>query len=427
MNPIFVFRVWQALAGIFTTILIAKFLNHVMQGWYYSFLSVAALYMLLDLGLSVVLIQVAAFEGIKVEWGSGYSCQGPGSQKIIALLRKSVIFYSKLAVVFITIVFPAGYAFFLKRDAQNIVWQWPWFVLCFMTSISLLTTPFLSILEGAGSLDRIYKLRLMQAICGALASWILMAIGAELWAACMASLSSVVIAVTWLIRSNSALVCAVWRARGAEYNWRQEIWPLQWKVAIGTLCGYMVTQINIPILFYIKGPELAGQFGLSLTIANTLGLVCQSWFARHVPLMVQAVAESDWATFDKIFRRDLKESISLFAIGALLVIMGYLAFIDGLIVSRLLPLWPFLGLLVYAFASLLVNAWAIHLRSFRREPLLPLVMLCTALIAPGVVFATQKYSINGMVAVLNAVYLFVLLPGAWVIWRRCNRNWRIVQ
>lgn len=424
LSSVLFLRLWQASAGLLTTLLVVYFLTPELQGWYYSFLSVAALYTLFDLGLSTVLVQVSAHTTVGLRWGKGFSCFGEGEASFNALLGKAVRWYLLSAVVFILLVLPGGYIFFSRQVGGIVSWHWPWLLLCIVTAASLFVMPFLSVLEGAGQIGVVYRVRLSQAILGSLACWATLASGAGLWATTMVSLLAVLSTSGWLLARARSLLVTAWEQRGSVYDWRSEVWPLQWRIAVSWLCGYMVTQINIPILFYMNGAVLAGQLGLSLAVVNTLGLVCQSWFTRHVPLMAQAVASRDWKRFDDVFVQDLVQSITAFAAGALVLLAGYLLFIQSPLVNRLLPFWPFTGLLVYAFVSLLVSAWATHLRSFRREPLLPLVSFCTLLIVPGVLMATHWYSINGMIAVLVIVYLLILLPFSWFIWRRCNRDWR---
>jgi hypothetical protein len=424
LSSVLLYRIWQAAAGLFTTVLVVHYLTPILQGWYYSLLSIASLYTLLDLGLSAVLVQVAAHTGVRLRWGAGHSCEGPDAPALIALLSRSVRWYLLLASIFIVIVCPVGYYFFVQRDALDVMWRWPWVLLCAVTGTNLLFIPFLSILEGAGKLGVVYGLRLTQAVLGAFACWCLLASGAQLWATSMVTLLAVIVGCIWLWLRGRSLVTDVWQQRHASYDWRQKIWPLQWRIAVGSVCGYLITQVNIPILFYIKGPELAGKFGLSLAVVNTLSLVCQSWFTRHVPLMAQAAVRRDWRLFDQVFYKDLKESVLFFLIAAALMLITYFIFIDSLIVSRLLSFWSFAGLLVFTFINLWVTAWATQLRSFCREPLLPLVLLSTILILPSVVLATYWYSINGMIVVLNATYLFVVLPFSWMIWRQFNFAWR---
>jgi UDP-2,4-diacetamido-2,4,6-trideoxy-beta-L-gulopyranose hydrolase len=120
----------------------------------------------------------------------------------------------------------------------------------------------------------------------------------------------------WLARHHRRLVAIARDNPDETYRWRDEVWPLQWRLAINWLCGYLLTQINVPILFHTHGAVVAGQFGLSLTIVNTIGLISQSWLLRHVPGMAQAAAVRDWRLLDRLFWCDFGVTLGVFAAGA---------------------------------------------------------------------------------------------------------------
>jgi hypothetical protein len=424
LSPVIMLRIWQSIAGLLTAFLIVRFFTPEQQGWYYSFISVVAIYTLFDLGLSAVLVQVSVHESVGLKWHENFSFSGERKNVFNALLYSARYRYTILALSFTLLVLPSGYIFFSYRGGEVSYWHWPWLLLCLMTAANLVVIPFMSVLEGAGQIDTVYRVRLLQAVLGSIACWIMLASGAGLWASAMVPLLAVLVTTGWLWFCARSFLISGWTTRGSAYDWRNEVWPLQWRLAVSWMSGYLVTQINIPILFLTDGAILAGQFGLSLAVVNTIGLICQSCFTRHVPEMTQAVMARDWGKLDKLFFQNLVKSLLLFIVSTFVLLTGCIIFDQSSLVNRLLPFWPLVGLLVYSFVSLIVSAWALHLRSFRREPLLLIMFICNLLILPGVLVATNYYSINGMILVLDIVYLFILLPKSWSIWRRCKRDWK---
>ncbi|EEF22549.1 conserved hypothetical protein, partial [Ricinus communis] len=166
-------------------------------------------------------------------------------------------------------------------------------------------------------MTHVYALRLSLAVCGSISCWITLACGAGLWATVMVPAMALLIPLFWLLRYQRGVLSMAWYNPGRGFNWWREVWPLQWRLGINLLCGYLLTQINIPILFNTQGPVLAGQLGLSLAIVNTLGLVAQSWITRRVPLMAHAAASRDWPLLDRLFKRDFAMSSGIFALMAL--------------------------------------------------------------------------------------------------------------
>lgn len=417
-------RLWQAGAGLLTTILAVHFLTPETQGWYYSFISVAALYTLFDLGLSMVLVQVSAHAFTGLRWQPDGSVEGEATPYFHALVRSALRWYAVTAVIFAVVVVPGGMLFFGSKSATAIHWFAPWLVLCSLTAAGLLVTPFLSILEGAGQISRVYLLRLSLAVCGSLCCWATLAAGAGLWATVMVPAATLLIPLVWLLRYRRGLLRIAMHNVLQKFDWRHEVWPLQWRLGINLLCGYLLTQINIPILFHTQGAVIAGQLGLSLAIVNTLGLVAQSWITRRVPLMARAAAMRDWPTLDHMFKRDFTMSSAIFVVMAFGVLAMDLLFAQTRYAQRVLPFWQLAGLLVFVFSNQLIGGLAAHLRSFRREPFMSTLATTTIFTLPLIVWAAAHYSSAGLVTVLASVNLFLNLPIAFFIWYRCNRTWR---
>jgi hypothetical protein len=417
-------RVWQAGAGLVTTLLAVHFLSPETQGWYYSFLSVASLYTLFDLGLSTVLVQVSAHAFVGLRWLDNRRVAGAGADYFHALVNRAARWYAICAVAFAILLVPGGLIFFGAKSGAPQHWALQWVLLCGVTASGLVVLPLMSVLEGTGRLAHVYAVRLIVAVCGSLACWATFASGAGLLATVMVPTMAFVIPAFWLVRSWRGLCSMARHQAVSEFDWRREVWPLQWRVAIGLLCGFAMTQINIPLLFHAQGAIVAGQLGLSLAIVNMIGLIAQSWITRRVPLMADAVARRDWATLDALFMRDFAASSGIFLLGAVVAI-GFVAALSGTTYShRILPAWQLAALFAYTFSNQLIAGLAAQLRSFRREPLMPLIAVTTLLTLPLNVWAIRHYSSAGLVTSLAAMNSLVALPIAVLVWRRCNRIWR---
>jgi hypothetical protein len=420
-------RLWQAGAGLVTTVLAVHFLSPELQGWYYSFLSVAALYTLFDLGLSTVLVQVAAHTFAGLRWDKGFSVHGEAKAAghFNALVGRASRWYVISAVAFAALLLPGGLVFFGSKTGAAPHWLAQWITLCSVTAAGLIFMPFLSVLEGTGRIIEVYALRLVTAVCGSLAAWAMLATGESLWATAMVPTATLLIPGAWLVRCRRGLIATAWRTAGRDFVWRREVWPLQWRLAINWLCGYLLTQINTPVLFHTQGAVVAGQYGLSLTVVNTIGLVSQSWLTRRVPAMARAAALRDWPSLDRLFARDFAVSSAVAVAGAAATLAAYgLLLSHTVYVRRLLPFWELAGLFGFMLANLLIGGLSTHLRSHRKEPLMPLIATTTLISTPVMIWAATQYSSAGLVAVLATLNICVNLPISVVIWRYCNRIWR---
>lgn len=425
---LFAQRFWQAASGLITIILIALFLTPETQGWYYSFLSLAALYTLFDLGLALVLVQISAHLFIKMRWLTNGGIEGMNLSRIQSLIGRSSRLYLLLALAFFFLMLPVGLLFFSARGEATLPsgghWVAPWVMLVVTTAMSMLSFPYLSVVEGSGRVGEVYGVRLVQNVLGSMACWVILANGGGLWATIMMPAMGLLVAIGWLISMRPLLLRAAWRHTGNELEWRREVWPLQWRIGLSWLSGYLLTQIYTPILFHTQGPVVAGQMGVSLTIANMLGLLAQSWIVRSIPAMAQAVGRRDWYVLDRLFARDFVVSVLAFIGGALLLGGLHERLQSSAYGTRLLPFWPFAGLLSVALIGHIIGALAAHLRSFRREPLVWLSVTGALLTVPAATWAASIYSAEGVVLVMLGIQLLFILPASLIIWKKRNHEWR---
>lgn len=423
-------RLWQAVSGLVTMLLIAHFLTPVQQGWYYSFLSLAALYTLFELGLSVVLVQISAHLFVGLRWLPRGGADGDGLSRFYALVGRSSRVYLRLALIFTLLVLPAGLLFFGARSGTTSLpggqWVAPWAMLIVVTALSVLVLPYLAIVEGSGQVPEVYRVRLAQGVLGSVACWIVLATGGGLWSTVMVPTMGLAVALIWLITIRPTLLRDSLRNNGRELAWRREVWPLQWRIGLSWMCGYLLTQIYTPILFSTQGAIVAGQMGLSLTIANMLGLLAQSWIARRVPAMAQAVGRRDWLSLDKLFKRDFVISAVAYILGALVLCALHLLIQTTIYGARLLPFWPFAGLLGVTFMGHVNGALAAQLRSFRREPLMWVSVVGAFITVSTAIWLARIHGVSGVILVMLGVQLLFIFPLSLLLWQRCNRAWRCV-
>ncbi|MGN7292443.1 hypothetical protein [Rhizobium sp. SAFR-030] len=416
-------RIWQGGAGLVTILLISQTMTTDEQGWYYSFLSFAALYTLFDLGLSLVLVQAAAHASITLSWLPRGRMAGEGSEKLVGLFASATRHYMWLAWSFAVVVLPVGWWFFSMSGANPVAWKTAWIGLTLVTSLSLLPLPILALVEGSGEIATVAAVRLTQALLGSAATWIVLVAGGGLWATSMMPLSALVVSAFWVLSARPGIAEAVMQ-RHQRIDWRTEIWPHQWRLGLSWLAGYLLTQTQTLVIFATGDATAAGQMGLSLTIANMLGLISQSFLARHVPAMAKAAARCDWTEMDRLFRR----SFALFCITFLapaLVIMAIVLFLGQTPYSvRILPPLVLSGLLVALFAGQIQGALAMQLRSYRKEPLVWIGIVGAAATAIVTLPVARLYGPAGVVSTMLAIQFLFVLPCSIYLFVHYNRVWR---
>ena len=413
-------QIWQGGAGLVTLLCIALFLTPEQQGWYYTFLSIAALATLMDFGLSAVLVHRGARLFIAAQWHNG-AVVGAGSIAFHELAAWALAYYARCAALFLFLALPGGFYFLSHASLAHPEWLPLFPTLMAMTALGLLPQPFLFLIEGSGRVEAVYRLRLVQGVVGAVTGWLLLAGGFGLAATLAAPLAAIAVPLFWLLSRYRLLV---WRAVCAAIRPKRlwpTLWPLQWRIGVSLLSAYLLTQLMTPILFAAQGPHVAGQMGLSLTICTMLGLMARAHFIGHVPALTQAVHRRDWQGFDRLVHRDFVWFALFFGAGgaglfALVIAMGFTP-----LAGRLLPPLLFLGLLASVCANTFQTMLASQLRAFDREPLTPVTLAGAALTLAATFWAAPREGAAGIVMVMLVIQSVFIVPASVFLWRRFLR------
>lgn len=429
-NPIFLQRLTQGFCGVLTIYFVTHYLNVQIQGWYYTFTAIAAIYTLFDMGLSVVLVQMSAHIFSRVKWLSNGMVDGQLALSFVRLCQHSARFYAKLSVLYLLIVGLFGFVFFSHKSSDLFDdpygWLFPWCSIVIFTSLNILTLPYLALIEGSGKINEVYHVRIVQNLLGSLFLWGGLALGYQLWALSMLPMISFIVVLVWLIYVKRDLLIVSLVSGNDGFQWREEVWPLQWRVGLSWLAGYLLMQIYTPILFHFDSAEVAGQMGLSLTIANMLGLIAQSWIALKIPDMGRSVANKDWGEVDAVFKYVFFRSLLIYLAGAIL--LTSLIIILNLITNfgqRVLPITSFIGLLFVVFVNHVNGAFAAHLRSYKKEPLVFISVISTLITIPAALYGASVLSAMGVVAAILIVQIIFTFPVTFYFWMKLNREWRL--
>lgn len=414
----------QAAYGLITVLAISRFLSLEDQGWYYTFISLAALYTLVDLGLSVILVPMFAHEFHRAGCRADQLGRSNLGMAVAELLRKSMRWYSLAAIGFCLIAFIGGHIYFRRLPDYRLPWENAWTVLTLSSGGLLLVMPFVSLIEGAGHIKEVAFLRLAQLTAGSIACWGLLIHGEPLWAAVMVPALSTCVTAIW--------ICLRWRplARLAlgfkpyvPLYWRSTVWPVQWRQAIAWISTYATTQIHTPILMQTQGAHIAGQMGFSLTVITMMALLGQSFLVRRIPVMATAAARRDIAAMDQMFRHDVLFYVGALVAAALLLVVLKLGLDGTPYVQRLLPLPQLAGLLAIVFSNQFIVVLGTYLRSFLYEPLTRVYVISTVLLVPGAYWASHISS-GALILFLFTITLGFTLPWALRIWSIERRRWR---
>jgi len=425
-NPIFLQRLIQGFTGLITLFFVTHYLSLDMQGWYYTFASIAGAWILFDLGFSVILLQFSAHIFNTLRWLLYGAVDGESYGRFNSLLKQSFRFYIGAALSFFLVVAPVGIFFFFQRDNEWHDWISPWISLVTFTGLNMLSLPFIAIVEGSGRIKEVYYLRIIQNLLSSVGLWSALMFGYQLWALSLFPMIAFMVAVLWLLLLKPILLKKTVVNKIDALSWRKEIWPMQWRMGLSYLAGYLLIQIYTPILFHYDSAKAAGQFGLSLTIVSMLGLLAQSWIVRSVPSLGKAVASKNWVKFDRMFKYDLKISVLFFLLGLIMVLaLGLYAHLMTSYGQRILPIISFMGLLLVGFIQHINFALTTHLRAYKEEPTAIIFLISTLITIPIAMYSAAIFSTGGVVFSILLVQILFTLPMTIYYWIKFNRQWRI--
>lgn len=420
---VFAQRAWQATAGVVTLALVAKFLSPLEQGYFYTLASLAALYMVLDMGLSTVLVQFSAREFVGLSWEGRGKVVGTAPSRFLTLVRLSLRWYGTAAVIFL-LIYPAGVAF-LANGYGDLAYDWrgPWALLVFVTAVGLVFLPALSLIEGSGAVKEVYAVRLVQGLIGAVATWQVLIMGGGLYAIAMMPAAGAVVASVWLFGWRRRMLMQAFQEKLGSFHWGSEVWSLQWRIGASWIAGYALVLMHVPLLFRTQGPVVAGQMGVTMTVVNMLSMLALSWVTARIPKMTRAVSMKDWINLDLIYWGAFRASLLAFVAGAILIIILRLVLDWTPYGNRFLPMAETAGLLLAMGFYHVTGLFAVYLRAHLQEPFLWPSLFGAMLTAMGAIWVAPRWGSAGIVSVLIVINAVFFLPIAWWLWVHLRRKW----
>jgi hypothetical protein len=422
-------KAWQAAAGAVTLLLIATYFAPDVQGYYYTFSSLLALQAFVELGLYIVIVNLASREWGKLRITDTGIVAGDAAalSRLASLIRFVAKWYTGVSVLFVLGVGVAGYTFFLYSHPSEIAWRAPWLTVVVLAAAQLWLMPMLSLLEGCNQVVELNRFRLAQSIVETFTMWGMFTAGAGLWVAVGSIAARVLATLIFLGTKYSSFIRSLMADAGREsIHWKDEVWPMQWRLAAQGMVNYLALSLFNPLMFHYHGAKVAGQMGMTLQIIGVVQAMALAWVQTKVPQFGMLAAGRNFAELDRIWMRASKLSFAFTVAGSLVLWTAILVLgeMETGLETRILGPLP-AGLFFIAYAVLQVSSYqAAYLRAHGREPFLALGVFGGLLIGALVFALGSAYGPIGAAAgFLGAVGVFVV-PTSTLIWKRCRTEWQ---
>ena len=428
-----------SLGSIVSVILVVKYLTGVEQGFYYTFGSIVAIQIFFELGLNGIITQYVAHEASNLKWESNHILFGESKymSRLSSLLHFSVKWYLCFASILLISLIAVGFIFFNRYDTTSgaVSWLAPWILLSIGTAINLVISPVMAFLQGLGKVKEIARIRLIQQVFGLAIIWGGLIFGAKLFVPSIGSLVGVFILVFLLILGKYLkLLTNIWKNLIVEkVNYRKEIFPYQWKIAMSWISGYFIFQLFNPVLFATEGALVAGQMGMTLSALNGIFSLSLAWITTKVPLFSGLIAQKQYTQLDYIFNKALKQSaiINFGALVFLSVVIFLIRFfnieISGkLLGNRFLNYIPMLLMMIPVFLNQFVASWATYLRCHKKEPFLVISIVGGGLCLLSTVILGKYFGVMGVTSGYCLITLF-LFQWAYYIFKTKRLEWHVYE
>jgi positive regulator of sigma E activity len=387
-------QLWKLFSGPLLLILVPLYLTAEAQGYWFTFISLAALAVFADMGFSNILLQFSAHEFAHLQFTEQKTLTGNQQhlERHASLLRFALKWSLSMALLVFPLVLLVGYVMLNEKDAA-VDWQLPWIIYGVASVLVFINSMLLSFIEGCDSVGDVQKIRFHISVITVTSTLVLLISGAALYALAISLLVGAIAGLAMIGYRYRIMLLQLYRvSQQVTYAWKGEIMPLMWRYAISWVSGYFIFSIFTPIAFHYYGPVEAGQVGLSITICAAMFGIANIWMTIIVPKMNMFVSHGDYASLNPMFKRHLLLAVLTYLLGVLVLFLGvtvfksYIPFVDRLVSV------PSLALISFAWlVQVVINALAMYMRAHKEEPLVT------------VSFVSGVYI--GMVTWLIALYL----------------------
>lgn len=420
-------RILQIAGFPVTMVLIARCLTPQLQGFYYTFGSVLSLQMFVELGFTYVIVNVASHEWAHLSLDENGFITGDAQSlsRLVSLGRLIFRWYAVAALLFVAGAVSLGWYFFSRGPGTDVRWEGPLIGVVVVSGFLLWALPFNALLEGCNQVANINRLRLTQTVLESAALWVTLLLGGGLWAAAAA--------ITAKLLRDLYLVFVEYRnffkpffdlPLIARVSWRNEIWPMQWRLALAGVAMYFASALYNPVMFRYHGPSVAGQMGMTLQMVTGMQLIPMAWVLTKAPRYGMLIAQKNYEALDRLWLRNSLISLGIVIAGASCVwLVVYLLNIShAALAQRMLS--PAVVALFLCCAVLLqaVQCFVAYLRAHKREPILA-ANITTATVAGLLVwFLGSRLGPTGA-AIGNVVQMLLTFFWIGTIWWRRRAEW----
>lgn len=407
-------RIWSIIKTPLSIIFITKFLTPVYQGYWYTFLSMAALTVFAEMGFTTIIVQYVSheFAHLSLEKDNTVSGDDERMQKFVGLIRFCISRYLIIIPIGILIILAVGFIFFkstLYSEQLTLVW----ILYACSGGLTLFTSLLSCIIQGINKVKDVLQINLYANVISTISIWIILILGGNIWALTVSSLIFCLASFLFFwIRCGRFFRQVYTYPIKNKFNWGREVYKLQTHYSLSWIAGYFVFNFVTPVTLYFLGPVMAGRVGITFTTTAAILQMAYSWVANKIPELNMHISLKKPDVARSIFRSLNVSSLFFFGLCSVMMLAGLSLNLFNL-QMKFLPIGIVAIVLVSEFAKLLFGNWAVYLRAYKVEPYLLLSLINGFLTLVIFLVCLDVYrSFNLALIIFTVLQICILLLGS---------------
>ena len=370
--------VWRVISGPVMLLCIPYFLTAIEQGYWYTFIGIAALSIFADLGFSTIVLQFVAHEFAYLSISANRELTGDEEHlwRLASFYRFVIKWLCKIVSIAFPLIMIVGY-YILASKQGDISWQWAWIVYALVSAIAFVIASLLSFFEGCNSVGLVQGIRFRVGVYQTIATLCCLILGLNIYTLGIALGVNIIVSTIYIVKYWKKIILQLWRGSAACcYNWWPEFSKLIWRYAISWSSGYFIFQTFTPIAFYFHGAEFSGKIGISIAMWTAGFSIANSWMVAIMPRLNMLISEHNWKDLDVLFYKNLRRTVLTIILGGLIYFILYFVLHDRIyFFNRVLPPLAMAMLYVSWVFQAWVNSVACYLRAHKKEPMMVISMI----------------------------------------------------
>ena len=419
-------RCWQALSGPVTIIFLIGSLDLPEQGIYYAIIGIVGIQAYFELGLLNVLVSQSSHTAAAMDLAlktAAKQDQDPlqNEQWLVAasrmrdLIQSANRWFSSAALLYALIAI--GFGWLTLSDSQT-GWQKPLLAAIPAAAITVALAPSISILEGAGFRDLVYRFRLFQMLLGSITVWLALVFGLKLWALVFASLAQALVSgyVIFFAKRDFFRQYLNLGARDSSFKWMRDVVPVQWRIALISASFHFATQFFTIIVCKFHSDSEAAPLGMTLSISTAIQMVALAWVQTKYPLIAIHHGEGKRERAGTLWRHTALVSTVLLSLGfgTLILLISCLPLLGETLPDRFLKPGQVALLAIGGLANHIAAIQGFYVLAMKAKPLLAASLFGSIPTAVLVWIGGYYLSTNGvLVGYAVGMGLFLVPAHTW--------------